>query len=54
MPSAIQKNFITDKGLEVTESIKLNDKTITSLIDSSAVSTIVQAPSQAKLISAAS
>ena len=53
MPSAIQKNFITDKGLEVTESIKLNDKTITSLIDSSAVSTIVQAPSQAKLISAA-
>lgn len=53
MPSAIQKNFITDKGLEVTESIKLNDKTITRLIDSSAVSTIVQAPSQAKLISAA-
>ena len=53
MPSAIIKNFITDKGLEVTESIKLNDKTITRLIDSSAVSTIVQAPSQAKLISAA-
>lgn len=53
MPSAIQKNFITDKGLEVTESIKLNDKTITRLIDSSAVSTIVQTPSQAKLISAA-
>jgi hypothetical protein len=39
---ATQKNFVVKNGLEVTESIKLGNKTITNLIDSATVATIAR------------
>ena len=39
---AIQKNFVVKNGLEVTDSIKLGNKTITNLLDSAAVATIAR------------
>jgi len=38
------KDFVVRKGLQVTESIKLGNKTITKLVDSAEVSSIVQEP----------
>jgi len=35
------KNFVVRKGLEVTESIKLNGKTVTSLIDSAGTTSLI-------------
>ena len=39
---ATQKNFVVKNGLEVTDSIKLGNKTITNLLDSAAVATIAR------------
>jgi hypothetical protein len=39
------KDFVVRKGLQVTESIKLGNKTITKLVDSAEVTSIVQQPS---------
>ena len=35
------KNFVVRKGLEVAESIKLNGKTVTSLIDSGGATSLI-------------
>ena len=53
MPTAIIKDFVTTKGLQVEESITLGDKTVTSLVDSSTVNTIVTSPSVASTIAVA-
>jgi len=50
MSTAIIKDFVTNNGLEVEESITLGDKTVTSLVDSSTVNTIVTSPSVASTI----
>lgn len=50
MSTAIIKDFVTNNGLEVEESITLGDKTVTSLVDSSTVNTIVTSPSVASSI----
>jgi hypothetical protein len=50
MSTAIIKDFVTNNGLEVEESITLGDKTVTSLVDSSTVNTIVTSPSVAATI----
>ena len=42
MPTAQHHNFKVKNGLEVTESIKLGNKTITNLLDSAAVATIAR------------
>ena len=42
MPTAQHNNFKVKNGLEVTESIKLGNKTITNLLDSAAVATIAR------------
>tara|TARA_B100001063_G_scaffold184727_1_gene174434 strand:- start:27 stop:278 length:252 start_codon:yes stop_codon:yes gene_type:complete len=39
---ATQKNFVVKNGIEITESIKLGNKTITNLLDSAAVATIAR------------
>ena len=50
MSTAIIKDFVTNNGLEVEESITLGDKTVTSLVDSSTVNAIVTSPSVASSI----
>ena len=50
MPTAIIKDFVTNNGLEVEESITLSGKTVTSLVDSSTVNAIVTSPSVASSI----
>src|SRR5210317_2169856 len=50
MSTAIIKDFVTNNGLEVEESITLGDKTVTSLVDSSTVNAIVTSPSVASTI----
>ena len=42
MPTAQHHNFKVKNGLEVVESIKLGNKTITNLLDSAAVATIAR------------
>jgi hypothetical protein len=42
MPTAQQKNFVVKNGIEITESIKLGNTTITNLLDSAAVATIAR------------
>ena len=39
---ATQKDFVVKNGIEITESIKLGNKTITNLLDSAAVATIAR------------
>ena len=39
---ATQKNFVVKNGIEITDSIKLGNKTITNLLDSAAVATIAR------------
>ena len=39
---ATQNNFVVKNGIEITDSIKLGNKTITNLLDSAAVATIAR------------
>ena len=53
MPTAFQKDFIVDNGLDVNESIKINEQTVTSFTDSARVSSIAREPANANAIALA-
>ena len=53
MPTADQKDFIVDNGLDANESIKIGTQTVTSLVDSAQVSTIAREPANASAIALA-
>ena len=53
MPTADQKDFIVDNGLDANESIKLGEQTVTSLVDSALVSTVAREPANASVIALA-
>ena len=53
MPTADQKDFIVDNGLDVNESITIGTQTVTSLVDSAQVSTIAREPANASAIALA-
>ena len=53
MPTAEQKDFIVDNGLDANESIKIGAQTVTSLVDSAQVSTIAREPANASAIALA-
>ncbi len=53
MPTAFQKDFIVDNGLDVNESIKINEQTVTSFTDSARVSSIAREPANAAAIALA-
>jgi len=53
MPTADQKDFIVDNGLDANESIKLGTQTVTSLVDSALVSTVARQPANASAIALA-
>jgi len=53
MPTAEQKDFIVDNGLDANESIKIGTQTVTSLVDSAQVSTIAREPANASAIALA-
>ena len=49
MPTAIKKDFRVKKGVEA-PSLKIGTQEVTSLLDSSSVSTVVRSPTVAKQI----
>ena len=53
MPTAIQKDFIVDKGLDANESLTIGNDTVTSLLDSALVTAIGTSSSVATTISLA-